>query len=439
MRLPTFCMIISSAITFYYFQYIDGFLLVICSTQWVLLSVIISCHASNYSKHQCDITQSKEIKNILYIRKCLFFASVGALFAYNSAFRMSLQAFSSSTKDLAESIPSTNIFFTLFSKYDVNTVANVWFSMLHNYISSDTASMIIALCTGQKEFMHNAFSDLFRRNGISHLLALSGFHLSLIIMGVQYMWNIVSRISTREFHRLTMEIISIILVWIYCLWIGFIPSLYRAVLMFSLSVLVRCYFGSSASLLVWTITGVILQFIKPEIMYSHGFILSMLALLGVYLGVHYSYYVCRIFPPIVAIPLSIGLGATLFTSWYSYVYFGASYPIGIVTSLLLTPFITLFMVGGIFYICLVYFVNMVPWFGIVAKIVGIGFDYFVDGMIILLSYLSRGIVIDSPYKLLLYYTVLISVILLYKKIIGTQHSNGNNRSIQYYRTQKKIA
>lgn len=48
----------------------------------------------------------------------------------------------------------------------------------------DTAGLLIAICTGERNSVSDESKDLYRRSGISHILAISGLHISFLGMGL---------------------------------------------------------------------------------------------------------------------------------------------------------------------------------------------------------------------------------------------------------------
>lgn len=408
MGLLFFCMIVVASVGFYFFSYIDAGLIIFFTAQYLL----------------CINMYNQAIQVKYYYKKYCLYLSVAALIGYVSAFRMlmpNIQATKGKAFDhflyLREWIHST------FNNWNAEHMAQSWYDKLRVLSSQDTSALIIALFTGRRQYMHLAFSDLIRRTGISHLLALSGFHLSLLLTAVRYGWNAVGYFSKHSAQKKIIAYSSILIVWAYCILIGYIPSLYRAAIMYTISTIIKLLYGKSSFIFTWSITGLILLSIVPEIMYSHGFILSMLALLGVVVGARCSIYFYGLMPPFIASVLCMGIGAMLCTAWYSYLVFGACYPIGLIASILLTPFIALFMLLGILFLCFVYLspiiFHITTIFSPILYLLTL-YSNFLDQytriLIRMLSYFSRTIVFDTGLKTIIFYAMVLSVILVYMSL-----------------------
>ncbi len=347
-------------------------------------------------------------------------------------------------------IESVKVYSFIFEKKSADNAAEYIYNMFTHFTSPNAAAFFSALITGRRSFIPLALQDIIRRSGISHLLALSGFHLSVLFV-------LASSLKVC-FHRRIFEILSIILVWVYCLWIGFIPSLWRAAIMYSITVGATILTGIKNFSVAWSMAGIIMIFASSETLYSPGFILSMLALCGVvWGGVIYTrafvlyFSICirgakkllqvvwssknnflniiynkiTISPFIqfliktgshhISIPFSISLGAAGATALYSFFVFGTSYPIGIITSVLLTPIVVIFMFLGIVLLALHFVLQL---FGeiIIAKNIIFILQSFLGNMLTIMSdainaTLSRA---SSMFSI----TTLLGVILLYIFLIG---------------------
>lgn len=422
--------IICSVVSFYFFYYIDGFLVLLVTSQVLM----IICSKKTHAYTIPPIVEKYSIVIYYLLLICIITYISGFRYAISSSdiFPSIRNVFIENNTPPIASLKIATYWNTLkqtLAPYNVQTVSQAWSDRLSQYISKDASGVLIGLITGNKDFIHLALRDLVRRNGISHLLALSGFHLSILIMIFEYSAMIIKKFFKTTLHTLYMNMGIMLAVWIYCIWIGFIPSLYRAALMFSLSVLLKHILGKSNFLVVWFLTGMILMLIYPSIMYAHGFILSMLALLGVVGGAHYSRSITKHIPPFISLPLCIGLGATICTAWYSVLVFGSAYPIGIFVSIILTPLITIFMIVGIVFIASIYLFSSIAVFHTVLILIGKCLDIFIYFVRRVLIFFGNGIVLDEVAKLLLFYMIIFAVFWTYNKVITLQYNHANNRSV----------
>ena len=108
-------------------------------------------------------------------------------------------------------------------------------------------------------------NDLFRTNGVSHLFAISGMHLSLLVL-------ILSKIS---FFKKNWPII--LFLWFYAFLVGFTPSILRSVLFFTFKILIKKNI-SNLKLLIIVMEIMLLK--NPFYIYDIGFIYSFLISFG---------------------------------------------------------------------------------------------------------------------------------------------------------------
>lgn len=112
-----------------------------------------------------------------------------------------------------------------------NTRAQEWQARLHEHIQSaipdkeDEKSIIEAISIGYKKGMNKQLKEDFAAAGISHLLALSGFHLSIIYI---MLFLIFGTMRTTECGRYVSCVVTLLMIWSYAAITGMSPSLVRA-------------------------------------------------------------------------------------------------------------------------------------------------------------------------------------------------------------------
>jgi len=203
--------------------------------------------------------------------------------------------------------------------------------------SEDVSSLFNALFTGNDENLTNDIKDLFRRSGVPHLLALSGFHVAIIVLVLTYLLK-------QIFGRISAILISFPFLLAYLFLTGPSPSLLRAVLMYFISGISLVFQKEISIIQVLLLTCIGQLIISPVQGFSLSFQLSYLALVGILiLGKKIFFRLQQWLPTFLSIPLSASLGAHILTAPLLIFVFGELYPIGLISSLVLTPFITLFM------------------------------------------------------------------------------------------------
>ena len=165
-------------------------------------------------------------------------------------------------------------------KYDI-LQENMWQfrqkmqEILQCYLGQRDGGLISAMLLGEKSDLEAEDKSLYQRNGISHILAISGLHLSLLGMGI---YNVLLKIMPGKKQA---SVLCIIIMSLYCIFTGNSISTIRATIMFALSLLATILGRSYDSLSALGLTAILQLFFNPYVLNNSGFLLSFLAVIGV--------------------------------------------------------------------------------------------------------------------------------------------------------------
>ena len=157
-----------------------------------------------------------------------------------------------------------------------------WNERLHRYyaqspLDSVTASMVEALTIGRREGLSRQLRADYSTAGVSHVLALSGMHLHLLIA----LLNLLIFSFLSYGHRRFAMLAVIPLLWMFTYVAGAPPSLVRAAVMATfLQIGFACgrvYFVLNALALA----AIVMLTYDPLVLHNVGFQLSFLSMLGV--------------------------------------------------------------------------------------------------------------------------------------------------------------
>ena len=207
--------------------------------------------------------------------------------------------------------------------------------------------LLLALLCGAREYTDAATQDSFRRAGLSHILALSGMHLSMFSAIAMFFGK---KAGVKKFTFILRITTLIIFVW----FAGFSPSLTRAFICAMLMIAAAIAGARKPDMFSILCFSFLLQSaICPQDIQSIAFMLSYGALAGILLTsrIFNSFY-SKFSPRLIASSLSAATGAQTVTAPISLKVFGAFSPIGIVSSTVVSPFITVFIYSGLFLILL---------------------------------------------------------------------------------------
>lgn len=204
-----------------------------------------------------------------------------------------------------------------------------------------SGALLLALVMGSRDELSEAVTNAFRTSGTSFILALSGMHL--VIYG-----GAALKVSKKAFGRKASLFISLAVVSLFVFFIGFTPSLLRAFIFFVLST-VLYILSVRVTLLVRVFATLFAHcLIAPSDLATVSFQLSYAAIFAIALASPViSKAFARFLGEILGESLSIGVSAFVATFPITIYNFGFAAPVGILASVLITPLIMLFIIGGV--------------------------------------------------------------------------------------------
>ena len=208
------------------------------------------------------------------------------------------------------------------------------------YEWGSAGGLLLALLSGNREYIDPSVSLAFRNAGLSHVLALSGMHLSVIACSVGAVGRM---LGGKAFARFVSVLSMVFFVW----FAGNSPSLDRALTM-TLTALFFSRIGIDRGLAPILAVGAIVQVARdPSMAFESSFMLSYGALWGIATtGAYLSEISAPYAPSWIREPLCAGVGAWSSTALVSAVTFGELAPIGILASCAVTPLATLYVLAG---------------------------------------------------------------------------------------------
>lgn len=166
--------------------------------------------------------------------------------------------------------PDKKPFYAFFSMRKAESEENI-----RKHLDGDYAEFAISLLFGDKTYLSPERKDSFRVSGLSHIMAVSGLHISVWIMGLYF---VLKRLSIDDKFSGAMCIFASVCLMFFC---GFSVSVVRAgvmiIIYFSASFFKRK--GDSLNSLGFAASGICL--INPYALYDASFLLSFFATLGI--------------------------------------------------------------------------------------------------------------------------------------------------------------
>ncbi len=267
------------------------------------------------------------------------------------------------------------------------------------------SGVLLAMITGQRGGASERTEEQFRITGLTHILSISGFHISILVGGTLALMYLF------PFSPLIRTIGVIILLWLYVFLIELQPAAVRAAIFWTATIIAfRLQVLVSLATVFLLALAAMISF-SPLLIHDIGFQLSFLALAGLALILFLARRLTlQGFEQKWMLDLFlVSLGATL-TTWPIIVYhFGTLSLTSIPANILAMPAVPMFLIGGIIVLLASYIFSplaLVGSFGVhlLWKWIAFVVNFFSSADMLYLENLTL-----SPWIISLYYALLIAV------------------------------
>lgn len=248
-------------------------------------------------------------------------------------------------------------------------------SYINHEINTETAAWINALVLGDDSYLNEDTIELFQRWSLSHLLAISGLHVGLIVALI-YFILVKLTIVTKE----TAQWIMLLFLPVYAFLAGGEPSVWRASSMVLLFIIFNKSKLKYSAVDTLSLVFILLIVFNKYVVYHIGFQLSFIVTLGLVLSrqlifstrskFYQAFYISFI-SQMMILPLQLS-------------YFSTFQPLSILLNLLVVPYFSIFVIPLMFLIVVLY-----PFLGFLVKMVAVFFINIHQYFIILLEWLDR--------------------------------------------------
>lgn len=210
-------------------------------------------------------------------------------------------------------------------------------------ISDYTAAWVNALVLGDDSLIDQSVIRLFQDWGLSHILAISGLHIGIVV-GLVYFLLIKTAVMTKE----KAELVVLLFLPLYAVLAGGEPSVLRASAMVVLFIILRRMKIAVSTLDILSIVFLLLLLIDRLIIYHIGFQFSFLITFGIILTrkwlshVSSSFYqvlIISFISQMVIVPIQLN-------------YFSSFQPLAILLNLVIIPYFSIFVIPFMFFFLL---------------------------------------------------------------------------------------
>ena len=250
--------------------------------------------------------------------------------------------------------------------YSVNRIRSL--SRLHfrrlMYYWKDAGFLFLALLSGIKDYVAPEINEAFKKAGLSHILALSGMHLS-IFTGLSL--KIFSIFFSNKKRNETISLgFQFIIILVFLWFAGVSPSLFRAFLCSLFVILCKLLkIRNVNQLYVLSLSFLLHIIIFPSDLYSLAFIFSYGALSGILIfSKPVSSFFSHVLPFKLSENLSSSFSAQIISCPIQLYNFKSFSPSGIIATLIISPLITIFIYLGLFLFLLNFIFPFISEYGV---------------------------------------------------------------------------
>ena len=230
--------------------------------------------------------------------------------------------------------------------------------LIYDHIDGESGALVSALILGNKNLLSSQTIRDFRRAGISHTIAISGMHLSILMLLFDF---VLKKLKLKKSVR---GGIVILVALFYLALTGFSLSTVRAFIMSAMAYLAFIFREDSDMLTNLLLSLFIILLVSPYAIYDIGLWLSFLAVLGIFTAGYFitlfsdamyaktkpkSKYEKRLSPKLARLfvilfsSVIITIAANVFICLPAWLYFDEISLISVISNLIVSPFISIIL------------------------------------------------------------------------------------------------
>lgn len=141
-------------------------------------------------------------------------------------------------------------------------------------LTGDEYAVVAAMALGDKSALSRELKATYAVTGASHVLALSGLHLSII-------YSLLSLLIVRRRWRMLSQLVCLLSIWAFVLLVGMSVSVVRSALMISIYALMSLGHRDKMSVNTLAFTAIVMLMVQPLSLFDIGFQMSFMAVFSI--------------------------------------------------------------------------------------------------------------------------------------------------------------
>lgn len=281
-------------------------------------------------------------------------------------------------------------------------------------LKTDERAIIQALVLGEKKDIDKELYAEYAAAGAVHILAVSGLHVGILYVILAFLFKPLRR---WKYGRIFSSILIVVMLWCFAVLSGLSPSVTRAVTMFTFFASATLLNRETSSINTLFLSFLTLLIINPLWLFQVGFQLSYLAVFFIVwlqpslFKIGYSkYWVLRKAWAIVSVTICAQIGVLPLSIYYFHQFPG----LFLLTNIVVLPFLTILMCGGILIVVLAFLSSLPNWMAESYNLMIEGLNSFIHWIAIQDNFLFKDISYSAP-KAIGAYLLIIALVFLIKK------------------------
>ena len=187
----------------------------------------------------------------------------------------------------------------------VATMRNYIIDTGNKFFAGDTKEFFKALVAGDRSGFSSHLTSSLSKSGLSHVVSVSGLHITIIGMAV---FNLL-----RRRNRIAACILSLAAVFLFSVIAGATPPILRSAIMFASFITAKMVLMDNDGFTSLSLSAMVLALINPFIVFDWGFILSFLSVLGIQIFMSFFKELLSFLPDVLSDSISVTLSAQIMT------------------------------------------------------------------------------------------------------------------------------
>ena len=149
-------------------------------------------------------------------------------------------------------------------------------------LSDDQYAVVAAMALGDKSALTHELRETYSMTGASHILALSGLHLSII-------YALLSMLVVGRRWQTISQVVIILSIWAFVFLVGMSASVVRSAVMLTVYALLALGHRKKMSVNTLAFTAIVMLLVSPQALFDVGFQMSFMAVFSILLFVPLFY------------------------------------------------------------------------------------------------------------------------------------------------------